>query len=175
MVIGGQAALMYGVIRLTEDIDITLGVNVDKLTQIKQIFRQIGLVIPKNVDDNFIKKTNVLIGIDKSTGIRVDFIFSFTPYEQRAIKRAKSINIEGVKVKFVSLEDLIIHKLFGKRERDIEDVKIILAKYISKIDIRYIRKNLKSFTSLNGYENIVEQFNLFLKDVKKRNERIQII
>ncbi|MEN6375282.1 MAG: hypothetical protein ABFD75_10965 [Smithella sp.] len=34
MLIGGQAVLIYGEPRLTRDIDITLGVDVDKLNEI---------------------------------------------------------------------------------------------------------------------------------------------
>ena len=34
MVIGGQAVLVYGEPRLTKDIDITLGINVDELDKL---------------------------------------------------------------------------------------------------------------------------------------------
>lgn len=64
MIIGGQAVLLHGLVRLTEDIDITLGLDITALSQIKKLVKQMGLVIPKNIDDNFVRKKNVLIGID---------------------------------------------------------------------------------------------------------------
>jgi hypothetical protein len=37
MIIGGQAVLLYGEPRLTKDIDITLGVNVDRLKDLLDV------------------------------------------------------------------------------------------------------------------------------------------
>jgi hypothetical protein len=34
MIIGGQAVLLYGMRRMTRDIDITLGVNIDELESV---------------------------------------------------------------------------------------------------------------------------------------------
>ena len=44
MIIGGQAVLLYGEPRLTKDIDITLGVNVDKLNELLKIIKKIELL-----------------------------------------------------------------------------------------------------------------------------------
>jgi predicted nucleotidyltransferase len=152
MLIGGQAVLLYGIVRLTEDIDITLGVDIDKLSQVKNLLKESGLTIPKNVNDDFVKKTNVLVGIDKDTGIRVDFIFSFTPYEKQALKkRVKKVRLNHYKVNFASCEDTIIHKMFAARPRDLEDVKILLQKNIKRLDTAYIKKWLKEFSDIAGY------------------------
>ncbi|MFZ8805475.1 MAG: nucleotidyltransferase, partial [Candidatus Calescibacterium sp.] len=43
MIIGGQAVLIYGEPRLTKDIDITLGINVDGLEKILEIVRKLKL------------------------------------------------------------------------------------------------------------------------------------
>ena len=43
MIIGGQAVLIYGEPRLTRDIDITLGVNIDNLGTIAGIVAELGL------------------------------------------------------------------------------------------------------------------------------------
>ena len=39
---------------------------------------------------------------------RVDFIFSFTPYEREAMKKAKLVKVDNVNVKFASCESLVI-------------------------------------------------------------------
>lgn len=51
MLMGGQTLLLHGMIRTTEDIDITLGVDVDELAKIKKILKANDFVSPKNVDD----------------------------------------------------------------------------------------------------------------------------
>ena len=44
--------------------------------------------------ETFVKQTMVLPTMEEKTGIRVDFIFSFTPYEMEAIKRVKAIEAQ---------------------------------------------------------------------------------
>jgi hypothetical protein len=167
MIIGGQAVLLYGTPRLTQDIDITLGISVDKLSDVVSICRNAGLtIIPDNYRD-FVKKSFVLPAQDKSSGIRVDFIFSFTPYEQQAIKRSRRVKIKNRYVKFASVEDVIIHKIFAGRPRDIEDIRHVILKNPS-IDRTYIRKWLRQFDKSNATACFTNDFNHVLKKASKR-------
>jgi hypothetical protein len=76
MIIGGQAVLLYGEPRLTRDIDITLGVNIDCLDVLLNVVREISLKpLPEDIE-TFVSETMVLPTLSETTGIRVDFIFS---------------------------------------------------------------------------------------------------
>lgn len=86
----------------------------------------------------------VLPCLHEKTGIRVDFIFSFTPYETQAIQRANKIEILETEVCFASPEDVIIHKIFAGRPRDREDARSILLRS-DNLDISYIRSWLDEF------------------------------
>jgi hypothetical protein len=150
MVIGGQAVLLYGEPRLTRDIDITMGIGVDGLDKLKRIIRIIGLKSLVQKEKEFVERNMVLPTLDKKSGIRIDFIFSFSPYERQALDRAKNIKLGRSLVKFASLEDVVIHKVFAGRPRDLEDVKSILVKN-PRYDRAYIEKWLKEFDkSLGG-------------------------
>lgn len=162
MIIGGQAVLLYGEPRLTKDIDITLGINIDRINEILSIIQELSLrPLPKNLE-SFIRQTMVLPALDDNTGIRVDFIFSFTPYEIEAIKRAKSIKILQQEVNFASPEDLIIHKIFAGRPRDLEDVRIILLKN-PEVDIQYIKNWLKEFDNILDSKDFQKVFEEILR------------
>ena len=149
MVVGGQAVLLYGEPRLTRDIDITLGIGVNGLGKVKKIIKAIGLKILVEKEKEFVEQNMVLPTLDKKSGIRVDFIFSFSPYEKQAIERGKDIKLGRTLVKFVSLEDLVIHKVIAGRARDLEDVKSILLKN-PKYDLVYIEKWLEEFDKSLG-------------------------
>ena len=150
MVIGGQAVLVYGEPRLTRDIDITLGMGVDGLDRVKKIIKAIGLKSLVEKEKAFVERNMVLPTIDKKSGIRVDFIFSFSLYERQAIERARDIKLGRSLVRFASLEDVVIHKMIAGRARDLDDVKSILLKN-PKYDLVYIKKWLKEFDkSLGG-------------------------
>lgn len=155
MLIGGQAVLLYGSPRLTKDIDITLGIGIDRIEVLSKILTETGLKpVPENPVE-FAKKTFVLPARDEKTGIRVDFIFSFTPYEKEAIEQAREIEINGTKVKFARPEDIIIHKIFAGRPRDIEDARIILLKN-PDCDLKYIEKWLKKFNKTAEDRDLVK-------------------
>ena len=144
MVIGGQAVLLHGQPRATLDIDITLGVDVEAFGQVLDASGKIGLDPIPEAPEAFARRTMVLPAKDRDSGIRVDFIFSFLSYERQAIERAVTVAIDGVSVRFASVEDLVIHKMFAGRPRDIEDVRGILIRH-PECDREYVERWLAEF------------------------------
>ncbi|NPA90657.1 MAG: nucleotidyltransferase family protein [Chloroflexi bacterium] len=143
MVIGGQAVLIYGEPRLTRDIDLTLGVSPEALPRVLQVAQELGLRPLVEDPEAFVRRTWVLPTLHPPSGLRVDFIFSWTPYERQALQRARAIPIEGYPVRFASPEDVVIHKLLAGRPRDLEDIRTILRK--QELDTAYIRSWLAQF------------------------------
>ncbi len=163
MVIGGQAVLVYGEPRLTKDIDVTLGIDTEKLDKILLVVKKLKLEILVKDVERFVSETMVLPVNDAKSGIRIDFIFSTSFYERQAIKRAKRVKLANRIIRFASLEDLIIHKIISSRNKDIEDIKSILL-INPHYDRRYIVKWLKAFDkSLN--KNFVEIFKKTIKEL----------
>jgi len=156
MVIGGQAVLVYGEPRLTKDIDITLGLGIEEFHRVKNAVDSLKLKSLVENNEEFVKQTMVFPVIDDESGIRIDFIFSFSLYEREAIDRAREIPLGNTSVRFASLEDLIIHKVIAGRPRDLEDVRIILIKN-PDYDEDYIRSWLHEFDNTLT-ENYVEVF-----------------
>jgi len=169
MVIGGQAVLIYGEPRLTRDIDVTLGIGVSELARIKKVLPAMGLKILVKNDREFVERTMVLPTKDKESEIRVDFIFSFSPYERQAIGRARDIKVGRTQVKFASLEDVVIHKVISGRPRDLEDIRSILVKN-PKYDSAYISGWLKEFDhSLS--QNFLETFRKTQEEIRALRSR----
>lgn len=161
MVIGGQAVLLYGEPRLTKDIDIALGVDLDRLADVLRLVRSIDLN-PLVDPDTFTKQTMVLPCADPGTGIRVDLIFSFTPYERQAMTRVRKVKVGETEIHFASVEDLIVHKMIAGRPRDLEDVKTVLVKN-ANADLSYIRHWLSTFSAASG-EDPVARFNQIVEE-----------
>ena len=144
MVIGGQAVLLYGEPRLTRDIDITLGTSANGLDKVREIIQLLSFRILVENEKEFVERNMVLPTLDEKSGIRVDFIFSFSPYERQAIERGKDVQFGRTPVRFASLEDVVIHKVIAGRAKDLEDVKSILLKN-SEYDSNYIERWLAEF------------------------------
>jgi len=149
MVIGGQAVLLYGEPRLTRDIDITLGIDASALDRLLVLAHRLGLQSAVKDTAAFVSKTNVFPASDPASGIRVDFIFSFTPYEAAAIGRTVSRTLDGHPVHYAAVEDVIIHKLFAGRARDLEDIRGILRRQ-PELDRAYLEHWLSELTGTNG-------------------------
>ncbi|MBI5213374.1 MAG: nucleotidyl transferase AbiEii/AbiGii toxin family protein [Nitrospirae bacterium] len=160
MIIGGQAVLLYGAPRMTKDIDITLGLDIDSLPAIKKICSRLGLKIKPKDAEEFVKKTMVLPVEDPKTRIRVDFIFSFSAYEKEAIERAVKVKVKDYYARFASIDDVIIHKIFAGREIDLVDVRNIIDKMgKKKIDTVYIKRWLKELQGPSCNTDLLTVFN----------------
>jgi predicted nucleotidyltransferase len=158
MIIGGQAVLFYGRARLTRDIDITLGLDTDEFARIQQLCANLNLEPLVKDPRDFATKTKVLPVVAQDSKVRVDLIFSFTPYEAQAIERANEVLLEGCTVRFASCEDVIVHKMVAGRPIDLEDVRHLLAKNRQTIDLAYLKDWLLQFSQLPGHEQILHDF-----------------
>lgn len=163
MVIGGQAVLVYGRARLTRDIDITLGIDTDGFSLVEKVCKKLNLRILPEKPEEFAGETKVLPTEEPKSKIRVDFVFSSSEYERKALERVVPVQIDNYPVMFASCEDVIIHKIVAGRAVDEEDVKSILVKNKDSIDLEYITGWLLEFSKISEHEGILEGFNRLLK------------
>lgn len=163
MVIGGQAVLVYGRPRLTQDIDITLGIDADDFAIVEKMCKKLKLNILPEKPEDFAKQTRALPAEEPKSKIRVDFIFSFSEYERQALERIKLVRIDDYPVRFASCEDVIIHKMVAGRAIDEEDVKSILARNKDSVDMKYIRKWLLELSNIDECKQVLKKFDALLR------------
>jgi predicted nucleotidyltransferase len=156
MIIGGQAVLIYGEPRLTRDIDVTLGAGPERLAELLAFADASGWRLLVESPQEFVQRTMVLPCVDPESDIRIDFIFSHSPYEQQAMGRVRRVAIGKAAVRFAAAEDVIVHKIVAGRPRDLDDVRSILLKN-PDLDRAYIRQWLAEFNRSLG-ENYAQTF-----------------
>jgi len=164
ILIGGYSMALHGCPRLTQDLDITLGLDIDHFDEIINIVDNEFKTIVDN-PKQFAEKTNVLLLEDKKSSIRIDLIFSFIDFERQAIKDADTVVIEDIPVKNVSLENLIVYKILAGRERDKEDVKILLNTHKKNVNTEDISKKIKEL-SLIMQNNAFSSWQKILSDLE---------
>jgi hypothetical protein len=164
MVIGGQAVLLHGEPRLTQDIDITLGVPPSRLPDVLEACGATRIEpLPKD-PRAFVQETFVLPAEDRTSGVRIDLIFSTTHYEAEAIARAERVPLGGQHVPFATPEDLILHKLFAGRPRDLEDVRGVVRRKGDLIDWDYMTRWARALSTTQGREKLSEQVERILDE-----------
>ncbi len=167
MVIGGQAVLVHGEPRLTRDIDVTVGLDIEGLDRLLTTVERAGLRPLPEDPVAFARDTMVLPSVDPESGIRVDLILSFTTYELEAIERARPAPGGLGTVRFATAEDLIVHKMIAGRARDLEDVRSILLRNAG-LDRESVRRSLRSFeAAVESDEGLVERFATIEREVDR--------
>jgi hypothetical protein len=165
MVIGGQAVLIHGEPRMTADVDVTVGVDIDRLGDICAMADELGLRTAVPDVKEFASRTMVLPFNDDASGAGIDVVFSRFPYERQAIGRTVSVRIGPVDVRFASAEDLVVHKVFAGRPRDLDDVLSVLAKN-PKIDLAYVRHWLGELGRMVDVD-VLPQLETLISSVKR--------
>lgn len=154
ILIGGQAVLLHGAPRLTQDIDVSLSVGPEQIAVVEDACSAIGLepLVPDPA--NFARETFVLPVRSESSGVRVDFVFSNTEFERLAVDRAVQVALSGETVPFVSPEDLILFRLFAGRPRDIDDTRSVVGRQGAVLDWSYIERWARAFAEIPGREDL---------------------
>ncbi|NLI12435.1 MAG: hypothetical protein GX425_07385 [Peptococcaceae bacterium] len=146
MVIGGIANVVWGRARLTQDLDITIFCKeTDILDLIKKLTGKFK-VLPDE-PYSFVKQTRVLPLIGDE-GLRIDLIFGQLPYEELAMRRAKTVKLGNISVKICTAEDLIIHKIISERPIDKEDIRWIIKRQNKNLDREYLDAIVKELSYL---------------------------
>ena len=136
MVIGGIANVVWGIPRTTLDVELTIWVDEQRLSQLAEMMIQ---TFSSRVEHAaaFVNETRVL-PLTTAEGVDVDVIFGQLLYEQQAIQRATRHAIQGVEVRVCRPEDLVIHKLVSEPPKDRDDVRGLLQQQAGRLDRAYL-------------------------------------
>ena len=165
-VLGGIAVSVYSEPRMTQDIDLNIVLDMNDLKEFLGKSRKYGFrPIPPNIN-KFVNETGVVPMRFFKDGVagKFDFIIAQNPIEFAGIKRARSKKILDVRVKIVTAEDLLLHKLLSDRPRDREDAQGIILRQGEKLDLEYIITWLAKIDKLSPARHLLKEFKKLLKN-----------
>ena len=125
LVIGGIAAVLYGVPRATFDLDILIEPTKANAQRLLDALSEAGFRTAEMTNAEEIIATEITIFTDR---VRLD-VQTFTPgiEFENAWPRRVTMSYEGQALEVVSRADLIRSKTAAGREVDLEDVRILTA------------------------------------------------
>lgn len=167
VILGGVAVSIYGEPRLTADIDVNIILDKRRIMVFLDRAKKYGFYPALSDIEKFAGETGVMPMIfrrNKITG-KFDIILAENTIEYIAIQRGRTKSIGTLRARFVSPEDLIIHKITSSRPRDLEDLKGILIRQSGKLDIEYIRYWLKKIDKVNRQSRLLKLFEKLRKDL----------
>jgi len=140
MIIGGMANAVWGEPRATLDIDVTVWVAEEEISEVVSLLT--GVYQPRISDPAaFIEETRIL-PLHSEAGVAIDVVFGTLPFEQQAIARSVEVPVAGTPVQFCTPEDLILHKIISERERDLQDARGIALRRLKLLDLTYLEPRI---------------------------------
>jgi len=167
VILGGVAVSLYGEPRFTADIDVNIILEKQRIDSFIKESKKYGFSPACKNIRTMARKTGVLpMKYSKGATIgRCDFIIAENIIERLALQRGKARRMGSFKVRTVSPEDLIIHKMAASRARDIEDVRGILLRQRGRLDMPYIEHWLMMLDKASKHSQLLKSFRLLRQRV----------
>jgi hypothetical protein len=137
-VFGGQAAILHGSVRFTQDIDITVDSANRPYSFMIDALKLEGFEL-RIEDESFIDRTQVVPLLHIPTDTPVDIVLAGSGIEEIFFDKRVEIDIEGVKVPVACAEDIVVMKILSARPKDLDDVVAILRSQAEKFDHNRVR------------------------------------
>ncbi|MCK4527300.1 nucleotidyl transferase AbiEii/AbiGii toxin family protein [candidate division WOR-3 bacterium] len=145
LVVGGVAVNLYGIPRMTVDLDIAADLSIENLKKILKVMKKRRLkphipVSPEDLLDSekrkeWIEKRNMFVfsfeNPDRPFEI-LDIILEYPIPFEKMYARKVILEAEGIEIPLISRDDLIEMKKNSGRKQDLSDVEIL--KRIAKIE-----------------------------------------
>ena len=143
--IGGLAASLRGEPRVTANVDLVLGVDVDRALEL--VVKLQGTPFQPLISgvEEVVRKAFILPLRHTVTGVKVDMTIGLSGFERQVIARAEQTKVADCEVALATAEDLLVMKLLAGRPRDLQDVHGIAMVQGEGLDWQYC---LKTATAL---------------------------
>ena len=139
-VLGAHAANLYsGEVRTTQDVDVLVGLSVPQMASVAEDFTSARWQVRHSVEDGWlIRARHPELG-------DIDVMCVQEEYQRTALARSVERTVKSVGVvRFLAVEDVIIHKLIANRMKDELDVLSIL-KRNPPLDAEYLERWLRKW------------------------------
>jgi hypothetical protein len=135
--VGGLAVSARGQPRVTVDVDMILGTDIDsalrlaenlEITKFKPLFDDVATIV---------QQAFILPLRHRQTNVKVDLAIGMSGFEQQAIARAQVMDAAGTKVRVATSEDLLVMKVLAGRPQDEQDLQGLVIAQGDRLDWPY--------------------------------------
>lgn len=137
--------VIYGVPRVTGDIDITIDPGEKGLRGLLAPLRRAGFV-PRISDLSFATETRIYPVTHQATGWDIDLVLAGPGLEQRFLDEARIVAARGHRIPVIAPEHLVTLKVLASRPKDLEDVRGMLR--IAELDHALVERTLAELEAM---------------------------
>jgi hypothetical protein len=160
--IGGVAVSLLAQPRATQDIDAVIWLDEQRWEAFFRAGEARGFEPRLNDALEFAARSRVLLLRHQRSGVSIDLSFGALAFEREMIERAMTLEIDELKLKVPTPEDLIITKAVAQRPKDIADIEAILNIH-QNLDFTYIRRWAEEFAAALETPELLENLEKLLR------------
>ena len=159
MVSGSVASAVHGEPRATQDVDLVVDLNAENLRRLLQVLPEDAYYVSSEAAESALRRRSQFNVIDFASGWKADLIvLKNRPFSREEFRRRRPAQVMGVEVQIVSPEDVVLAKLEwakkgGGSERQLRDVRGVLAAPGQEMDDAY----LDEWAAQLGVVDLLEQ------------------
>lgn len=156
-VFGAQAVAVYGVPRLSADVDVTLAPAPDAPEHFARDMQAAGFSL-RVTDPDFVRRTRVMPFVHEPTGMPLDIVLAGSGLEDEFLERAVPTDVGGTRVPIIELSDLVIAKVLAGRPKDLDDARALWQLHRGQMDPHRIRRILRLLEEALSQSDLVSSF-----------------
>jgi Nucleotidyl transferase of unknown function (DUF2204) len=159
---GAQAVIAHGVPRLSADVDVTLEMTPHEPADFAGEMSKAGFDLIVN-DPEFVSRTRVMPFVHRATAMPLDVVLAGSGLEKEFLDRARRVDLGGVTIPLIDLDDLMIAKILAGRPKDIEDARALWRARAVDIDSARIRRILRLLEEALGQSDLTPALESIIK------------
>jgi hypothetical protein len=168
-VFGAQAVNLLGYPRATADLDVTVDLgDVDPMMLVSALAKA-GFE-PRFADRAFVMAARVIPVVHRASALPIDVVLAGPGLEQQFLDEVNHVALGGRRIPILSRENLIVTKVIAGRDRDLEDVRELLA-MAPETDEARVEALLAAVDEALGTNEHVARFMSVRETVSRRGSR----
>lgn len=166
VIVGGLAAIFYGIPRMTMDLDLIIQMPENKRNKFIEFLNKNDFFVDKwDLEQGFKDRSHSTIQ-DKNSLLRLDIKGVYTKFDKETLERRVAIRYKGKKLHITSPEDTIANKLLFGREQDIKDSEGIYVRQLEKLDMKLLENRCKELNVWKEFLNMKKRVEKYLNERK---------
>lgn len=162
--IGGVAASVLGKPRMTADVDGVILIDDEEIADVINLAKGVNLEMRIPDAGTFARRSRVLLLQDSRNDIAVDLALGLLPFEYDTVENSRIVEIEDIRVKMPTREDLVIMKAIAGRPKDLEDIRGLL-QVASDFDLDYVWERVEGWAMMMERPEIAETYSTIVNEI----------
>ncbi len=123
IIVGGYPVILHGYYRTTNDLDVWVNKTPENYIKLRKAYAIFGMPLFNMTLENFIGDEFDVFSVGRSP-FQIDMMTKSKGVEFKdAVKHALQKEMEGIKVRYLNLDDLIKAKTAAGRYKDLDDIE----------------------------------------------------